>query len=372
MKFIHLTVKRFQYLTADSVYVSNLATQFVKCLADDYILVVGNKAPEQFMGMNLINLHLGSRGNSLWYFWFPYIYYFFWLPYFILAQKIKKPETVFFSSDVNLLSILIWWKKVFGFKFRICSDWHMLHGNFKDGFVSKNSEYLVTTSEKLKKYIITRFGVDSNKIKVVYGGVDMLSYTVPSSSRSELGFQEDKKLIGYIGLFKTMGMEKGINTMIEALKYLSQEIVMVFVGAKPGESEGYKDYAKRIGVENRCIFIDIQPNELVPSFEKAVDILVIPYPDKPHFRDFGFPMKVYEYMAAKRPIIYSKLDLVEEVIGDCAVGFEADNAKDLAQKIIEICKDRASSVDLSDRAYNKVKEYSWQKKAEQIINFISL
>ena len=67
-------------------------------------------------------------------------------------------------------------------------------------------------------------------------------------------------------------------------------------------------------------------------YEQASDALVIPYPDKPHFRLYGFPMKVYEYMASQRPIIYSKLELVEEVLSDCGYGFTPDDPIDLAEK----------------------------------------
>ena len=46
-------------------------------------------------------------------------------------------------------------------------------------------------------------------------------------------------------------------------------------------------------------------------------------------------MKVYEYMASQRPIVYSKLELAEEVLSDCGYGFAPDDPKDLAEKIKE-------------------------------------
>jgi len=191
-------------------------------------------------------------------------------------------------------------------------------------------------------------------------------------SRQELGLPEDKKLVGYIGLFKTMGMEKGIKTIIAALPHLPTDIVMVFVGAKPGQSEEYQKYAEEIGVLNRCIFIDMQPAKKIPFYEKVMDALVIPYPDQPHFRDWGFPMKVYEYMAARKPIIYSKLDLVEEVIGDCAIGFKAGDAKDLADKINYILN-QENKIEIDNKieiAYKKVQNFGWEEKAKNILNIL--
>jgi glycosyltransferase involved in cell wall biosynthesis len=372
MKLIHLTVKRFNASSADSIYISHLVEQFSKRLLADYRLIVGDKTPEQFGGVKVTNLRFRSWKNGKFHYWLPYAYYFFWFPYFIFTQKIKDSETVFFSSDINLLVISIFWKKIFRNKFKICSDWHLLFNNFKDGFVVKNSDYLITTSEKLKKQIVKRTGADACKIQVVYGGVDLSGYQIPFASRSELGLPKGKTLVGYVGLFKTMGMEKGINTMIEALQYASKEIVTVFVGARGEQKNEYGKIAKKFHVADQCVFIDMQPTEKMPQYEKAMDMLVIPYPDKPHFRDFGFPMKVYEYMASGRPVIYSKLELVEEVIGDCAIGFAPDNAKDLAEKITEVQKNKSHSTELASKAYDKVKDYTWQKKAEKIIKFIKL
>ncbi|MCK9351759.1 MAG: glycosyltransferase [Candidatus Pacebacteria bacterium] len=367
MKFIHLTVKRFNASSADSIYISHLICQFNRHFGEKYQLIAGDKSPEQFNGVNVINLRFRSWKNGALHYWLPYVYYFFWFPYFLFSQKTKRSEIIFFSSDVNVLVLSIWWKKVLRCRFKVCSDWHLLFNNFKDGFVARNSDYLITTSEKLKKGLITRTGVDAHKIMVVYGGVDLSNYQNPLISRFELGLPEDKTLVGYVGLFKTMGMEKGVNTMIEALQYLDKETVMVFVGARGEQKEEYGKITETFHVENRCIFIDMQPTEKMPQYEKAMDMLVIPYPDKPHFREFGFPMKVYEYMASGKPIIYSKLDLAEEVIGDCAIGFEADNAKDLAEKITEAKKNKEKSLELAKMAETKVKDYTWQKKAERIL-----
>lgn len=372
MRLIYLTGKRFEYLSADSIYISNLAEQFSKYLADDYLLIIGNKSPEQFKDINLINSRLSPYGNGWLHFWLPYIYYFFWLPYFILVKKIVNSKTVFFSSDSNLLLILIFWKKIFRLKFKICSDWHMLYNNIKDSFIPQNSDYLIVTSKNLKNIIIKKSGINSNRINVVYGGVDIKSFMTPAKSRQELGMPENKKLVGYVGLLKTMGMEKGIKTMIAALQYLQSNIIMVFVGAKPGQSVGYQDYAKNISVESRCIFIDMQPVEIIPFYEKAMDVLVIPYPNKPHFRNWGFPMKVYEYMMSQRSIVYSNLDIIREVLSDCAWPFKPDDPKSLADKINYILsKENKSEIDNKvENAYKKARNFGWDAKVNNILNIL--
>ena len=206
---------------------------------------------------------------------------------------------------------------------------------------------------------------------VAYGGVDIDNYRCvdKNEARKTLNLPADKNIIGYVGLFKTMGMEKGINTMIESLKNLNENEIMIFIGGKDEEIKEYKKIAKENGVLERCIFEGRKDFKEVVLYEQASDVLVIPYPDKPHFRLYGFPMKVYEYMASQRPIVYSKLELVEEILSDCGYGFIPDGPKDLAEKIKEAigAKDADEKIKI---AYEKVKNYTWQKKAENIVAFI--
>lgn len=370
MKLIHISTKKFQSLNADNLYILNLAEQFNNLLGQDYFMVIGGKLYEQLKNVALINLNCKSWQSVFLNFWLPYFFYFFWLPYFIFKKKISS-DAIFFSNDPYLLAHLIRLRKFFRFKYKICSDWHMLYNNWRDKYVAVNSDFLITTSTKLKSLLIDKTKINPEKILVAYGGIDMDKYKNidKTEARKILNLPVGKNIVGYVGLFKTMGMEKGINTMIQSLKKLDEDVIMVFIGGKNEEIAEYKKLAQENGVLGRCIFEGRQDFKEVVIYEQASDALVIPYPDKPHFRLYGFPMKVYEYMASQRPIVYSKLELVEEVLKDCGYGFVPDNQKDLAEKIKEAisAKDAGEKIKI---AYEKAKNYTWQKKAENIIEFI--
>ena len=189
----------------------------------------------------------------------------------------------------------------------------MLYNNWRDKYIAVNSDFLIATSSKLKNLLIDKTKISPGKIFVAYGGIDLDNYKNIDKSEAKriLKLPLNKKIISYIGLFKTMGMEKGINTMILALKNLSEDVIMAFIGGKDEEILEYKILAKENGVLGRCVFEGLKDFKEVVLYEQSSDVLVIPYPDKPHFRLYGFPMKVYEYMASQRPIVYSKLELAE-------------------------------------------------------------
>jgi glycosyltransferase involved in cell wall biosynthesis len=177
-------------------------------------------------------------------------------------------------------------------------------------------------------------------------------------------------LVGYVGFFKTMGIDKGIGIMLDALSLVpAKNVQMVFVGGKEEEIEEYKAYALAKGIQRNVIFVPVVSALRVSEYEKAMDILVIPYPNLPHFRDYGFPMKAYEYLGAQKPVIFSNLPIMAEVLGDCAVPFAPGNSEDLAKKIMDIGQYPENYTELLARAYEKAKDCTWQNRAQRIIDF---
>ncbi|MBU6388631.1 glycosyltransferase family 4 protein [Patescibacteria group bacterium] len=362
MKLVYLTAKTYPASTADHIYVLELAKGFHAALKDDFVLVVANDLGNDLRGLPVLNVRLSSRH-------FKTLFYFLWLPYFILRSE---RDMVFFSNDPNLLMVLIFWKKVLRLRYKICSDWHMLFGGWRDRFIQRNSDRLVTTSNKLKDAIIAVSQIHKEKILAAYGGIDLGAYEHVSKNdaRTRVNLPHGKKIVTYAGFFKTMGMEKGIRTMIQALPELPDEVVMLFVGGKDGEISEYREYAEGINAAGRCIFVGRKSQGELAVYEAASDILAIPYPDKPHFRDVGFPMKVYEYMAANRPVVYSQLALVEEVIAPYARGFKADDAADFSNAVLEVLGHYAVWERKAAEAAEQAKHYAWENKARAILHFI--
>lgn len=366
MRFIYLTTKRYPSTTADHHFIREMAKAFNVLLPNQFELIVAGEKGDELIGISHKNLGLSHpRGRTL--------YYMFWLPYFILKEKLKKKDTVFFSNDLNLLTILILLKKILRFQYRIVSDWHMLFGSRRDSFVAKQSDRLITTTSHLKEIIVEHLHINESKVTVAYGGVDLNIFNEHQDKidlRKRFGLPVTAFLVGYVGFYKTLGLSKGLDTMIDALSRISdKDVHMAFVGGKPEEIEEYGSLAREKGVSDRCHFIPVVSPSRIPEYEKSMDVLTIPYPDKPHFRDYGFPMKTYEYMASERPILYSALPLIGEVLDDCATSFIPGDAGDLARKIEYLYSDKAKQ-DIASRvaqASAKVKECTWQKRAEQIL-----
>jgi glycosyltransferase involved in cell wall biosynthesis len=363
MKLIQITAKKFPANTADHIFLKKSVYAFSKLLNKDYQFICLNCYDNSFENINYINIgSTWTRGITF--------YLFLWVPYFIFKNKIYNQEIWFYSNDLYILSILIFWKKLFSMKFCIASEWHMLISNYLDGYVSRNSDKLITTTKHLKNILIKSFNIESSKVQEIYGGVEIDPFQ--NLRNTNISGMQDKALIklGYIGYYKTMGMEKGLSTIIESLKYLDKKIHAYLVGGRKDEIEGYKILAGKIGVFDRVEFIPTVEQSEIPKYFENMDIVIIPYPNKKHFRDYGLPMKIYEYMASKKIIVYSKLPVIDELLHDCAVSFEPDNSQDLANKIAQIINNRENFDALVDRAHAKVLNYSWDKRSENIVRFL--
>ncbi len=360
--FIYLTPLQFPASSGMHVYIRELAKGFATALEDKFLLSVRSTASLELDGINYQSVNFPFLR-------FRTLFYFCWLPLFVFKKSIMGKEIVFFANDPNILVVLIIWKKIFCY--HLVSDWHQLIGDWRDAFIAGNSDYLVTTSLKLKKTLTDKLSVNESKILVAYGGVDLSRGRVDrDKARSLVNLSLVKKYVGYMGFFRAVGMEKGLNVMIEALSNLDPDVNVLLVGGKPEEIAEYEKLAKRLGVRERCVFFGRKTQEELALYEAACDILVIPYPDKPHFRDYGFPMKVYEYMASGRPIIYSKLELVEEVLGEDSMPFIPDSVNDFVRAVNEVFVHYDEWAKKADSSFKKLALYTWEKKAENILNFV--
>lgn len=366
MRLINPTFKKYPARTADAIYGRKLSQAFQSILGNDFLLIVVKNEGTELQGIHTHNVNLQSKH-------FRFLKYCVWFFSFILKYKKKHKETVFFSNDYTLICFLLLVRKIFFFRYYVCVDWHMFGENWKDGYMARNADLHITTTQQLKDCITKEFETDDTKIFVAYGGVDETLFETRGEKihlQSRLSLPQDKKLIGYVGFFKTLGMSKGIDTMIQALKNLSEEYQMVFVGGKDNEIDFYKSFAEREGVLDRCIFRGVLPQEEIIVYEQVLDMLVIPYPKQPHFEKYGFPMKTYEYMLSKNSIIYSDLSILREVLDPFGFSFKADDPQDLARVILYVDNNQNERQDKIVLAERMALELTWFKKAKAIITFI--
>lgn len=248
--------------------------------------------------------------------------------------------------------------------------------NLKKRLLKKAKGLVVLTS--FIKTKIVNSGVSEEKVIVCHDGVRLEDFSVKvskSEAREKLGLPKDLILFGYIGTLKTMGMEKGVSTAIESLEFLPEKYRLYVVGGEPSHVDFYRDLAESKKLSQRVIFTGRVFHETIPTHISACDVVIAPFPRNNHYEYFMSPLKIFEYMASRVPMVVTNLFSLKEVLtnNETALFVSPSNPRELAEAVTRLSEDSALSKNIANNAYMVVEEkYTWQKRAKNIIDFISI
>jgi glycosyltransferase involved in cell wall biosynthesis len=300
-----------------------------------------------------------------------------------LAQYFKKQNMndLIYLRDINILGWLWFFLKA---KQR---DNMMLELHYLPEAQVKRKRYarilskakaVVAITEKMKVDLI-ELGVAKEKIWVEHDGVDLSTFDKSlsiSDARKIFGYPQDHKIVGYVGNFHTNGLEKGVDDLIRAAKFVlakQPQVQFYFVGGPLDRVPKYEALISELGLQRANFkFFDRRPVFQVPASMAACDVLVIPLPWSPYFAYYMSPMKLFEYMASGRPIVATAIESLQEILedGETALLAKADDQGDLAEKILNILDDRPLAELVASGASAKVQVHSWKLRAERILGFV--
>ena len=107
----------------------------------------------------------------------------------------------------------------------------------------------------------------------------------------------------------------------------------------------------------------VHPQELVALYQRC-GVFVFPST----VETFGNPL--VEAMACGAPIACSHTAAMPEVVGDAAMFFDPTDVQDMAAAIGRLWKDANLRQDLSCKAVERAKKYSWKETAENTLAVI--
>lgn len=185
-------------------------------------------------------------------------------------------------------------------------------------------------------------------------------------ARKQLGLSQNMFLSVYTGHLYAW---KGIDTMLDAAQFLPRDVMIYCVGGIDDDISKFQNFKIKNGRKN-IIFAGRKPHTEMPHWLCAADVLLLPNSGKEAIsRLYTSPMKMFEYMAAGKPIVASRLQSITEILSEAnAELVEADNPRSLAEGIMRLKNDPIRAKRLAEQAKKDVLQYSWEKKAENILN----
>ncbi len=261
-----------------------------------------------------------------------------------------------------------------------CHDWFARSRPLALFFL-RQGDFIITTNHYIKQEFI-KYGFRKN-ILVAPNGIDLNIFQIKISKpeaieKLKIGETLKNKLLAstvllYTGSFRTMGVGKGIEEILEALRILkTKDLFFAALGGNSQDIEFYQKLALAKGVIKQATFLPRVSQDQLALWQRSADIMLMPFPDKAHYRYHMTPLKTFEYMASGRPIIASSLPSIKQILNEnIAVFVKPGDACDLTRAIKRLSADKDLAQRIANKAQKEVEQYSWAKRAEKILEFIN-
>ncbi len=222
---------------------------------------------------------------------------------------------------------------------------------------------IMTTKKEIVK------GHKNKVVEITLGGVNpsLFNHKLRKSARSRdirNKYGNGKFLVVFHGAFTRW---HGILDLMNAAKVIEKrdkKIKFLLIGG--GEME---EKAKSIAPGN-CVFVGKKAYSDVPYYLAACDAGVAPFAVlPPHVTGIGFywtPMKIFEYMSLRLPVITADYKELRAIVGKNGVFYKPGNYRSLAKCIMYA---RKKKIGVSDKG-----KYSWlvqAKKVDKILRSLS-
>jgi len=174
--------------------------------------------------------------------------------------------------------------------------------------------------------------------------------------RAELAIAPSAPVVVYAGTFEPY---QGLSTLLAAVGRVVEAVpgaVFVLVGGEGPPAEQIRQEASRLGLDRSIRLLGRKARDEMPAYLAMADVLVSP-------RCYGdnLPLKVFDYLAAGRPIVATDLPAHRALLDESRAVLTEATAAGLARGIIDVLRDRslAARLAVSARAYAATK-LGWQ------------
>lgn len=359
MRLLYATSITLPSYRANRIQTVNTARAFGDILGKDFTLGVGSATDDSLRGINHVVMVEGIRSFILA---FKYISY------------VKKHTFthVYCREEKLLMFMLIFNRLFFRVPVTFCYEVHHLVYMRKWWHrLMLRCVHRIISITSLMKESIVEGGYPASQILVSPDAVEVSKFNLgigKNEARTVLNLRLDKKIIVYTGAINEPW--KGVDVLYESSEYFDDSYLFLIVGGKPHYVVLFNENHPQ---RSNFILVGHKPHLDIPYYLRAADVVVLPNSQKSEIsRVSTSPMKMFEYMASKTPIVASDLPSIREILSeDNAVLVNPDDPSDLARGIKSVLENQENGRYLSTKAFDAVQSFTWDKRAKAIIEFIT-
>lgn len=234
-----------------------------------------------------------------------------------------------------------------------------LHNDLKVGYqiIRQDADLIFTVSENLQNNLFK----DSKKCYWVPNGIEVEHFIVSDANYQlpEELKNIQKPIIGYHGVIED-------RVDLDLIKYVAQhnpDKSVVLIGAGIWKNQS-KILEKKFAEEKNVHLIPFVPYQELPKYLHAFDVGIVPHKLNEFTRSMN-PLKLYEYLAAGKPVVTTSVEGVEDFHN---LLYVADENEAFNQKIQLAL--REDNRDLRQTRVEVVADDSWYGRMQLMMNYL--
>ena len=212
----------------------------------------------------------------------------------------------------------------------------------------EKADKIIAVSQFTKRTIIEKYGINPDKITVIYNAV----YPIPEGEKQKLVLFLDRLTI-----------QKGADVFLRAAKKVTEfEPDVRFVVAGAGDLlPELITQAVKLGISNRVIFTDHLTDGEMKHIYGIASVYVMPSVSEP------FGITALEAISAGTPTIVSKTSGVSETFQNC-LKVDFWDSDEIANKIISLLRYESLSTSLTENGRKEIELFTWDNVAEKTLD----
>ncbi len=241
-------------------------------------------------------------------------------------------------------------------------------GKSLEGYALKRSDMVLSINESLKELTVG-LGAQAQRTRLLRAGIDTDKFNLSIDGkkvRRQYGITPEDRVLFFMGFLYHFSGLKEVAQRVAALGNDQLKLLVVGEGDACEELKAIRD---KYSLQNNIILTGKKPYQEIPGLIAAADICLLPaYPHEPIMQDI-VPIKLYEYMAMKKPVISTRLPgVVKEFGADNGVVY-IDRPEDAVDKAMELFSN-GNVANLGAKARRFAERNSWDKITDEFERLI--
>ena len=230
---------------------------------------------------------------------------------------------------------------------------------------ARRASRVITISASTARDLSRLFAVPESKIKVTLPGVDatyqpMRDESSLASFRLRRGLPD--KFILFIG---TLEPRKNLVMLLRAYAQFKRQAntghKLVLAGGKGWLYQPIFAAVEELGLQEDVLFPGFIAEDELPLWYNTADVFV--YPSL--YEGFGLPP--LEAMACGKPVVVADASSMPEVVGDAGLCVDPHQPEAWTAALVRLCRDASLRADLSARALNRARQFTWARMAQETV-----